>query len=427
MAEAVELVEPRKNEPAQLEQAEIVLGVLSFNNSGTIGAVLQAARETLAGRFAGARTAILHADSGSNDGTPELAREVFADGPGLFELREFIRPADRFAVAYHGLPGMGSAVRAVLESARKAGARACAVVDGGRTTVTPDGIEWLIRPVLEQGVDFVAPYYQRHKYESALTRGIIYPMLRCLYGRRIRQPIGADFGFSQTMIVDLLAQKGWDQDQERFTADVWMTTVAASGNYKIAEAALGAHTRQAREAVPELSAALSQIVGSLFSEMDARVQVWQRMRVSERVPLLGSASGNSTQPVNINIRRMTESFRLGYQDLRDLWSHVLPPASIIQLKRLAAQSDANFHFDDDLWARVLFDFAVAYRLRVIARDHLLGSLTPLYLGWVASYVRDVENMTSAEAERRMEHLCGAFESLKPYLISRWRWPDRAAR
>ncbi|MCC7498046.1 MAG: hypothetical protein IT160_10745 [Bryobacterales bacterium] len=427
MPDSAELLKPEKNQTVRIEQAEIVFGVLSFNNAGSIGSVLAAVRDTLNGRFAGVPSAILHADSGSSDGTVEIVRESSGDGPPLLVVHEFLRHADRVAVPYHGLPGMSSAVRTILETARTAGAHACAVVDGGRTTVTPDGIEWLVRPVIEQGIDFVAPYYQRHKYDGALTRGIVYPLLRCLYGRRIRQPIGADFGFSRTMMDGLLAQKGWDQDQERFATDVWMTTVAASGNYRIAEAVLGAHIRDSHEAAPELSTALSQITGSVFSEMDARVQVWQRMRTSERVPLLGSYKGDSTQPVNVNVRRMTESFRLGYQDLRDLWSKVLPPASIIHLKRMAAQTDQTFHFDDDLWARILFDFAVAYRLRVIAREHLLGSLTPLYLGWVASYVRDVELATAAEAERRMEHLCGTFESLKPYLISRWRWPERAGQ
>lgn len=427
MSDSVELPVTQKAEPAELEHAEIVFGVLSFNNAATIASVLAAVRQTLTQRFGGIQSAILHADSGSTDGTLEVAMEAAPGDSPLFVLGQFLRPADRFAVPHHGLPGMGSAVRAVLEAARKAGARACAVVDGGRTTVTPDGIEWLIRAVLEREVDFVAPYYQRHKYEGALTRGIVYPLLRCLYGRRIRQPVGADFGFSPKMMEGLLAAKGWDQDQERFAADIWMTTVAASGNYRVAEAVLGAHIRDSKEAVPELSAAVSQIAGSIFSEMETRAAVWQRIRASERVPLLGSSSGDSTRPVSVNVHRMVESFRLGYQDLRDLWSVILPPASIIQLKRMAAQTDGSFHFDDELWARVLFDFAVGYRLRIIAREHLLGSLTPLYLGWAASYVRDVEQATAAEAERRMEHLSGAFESFKPYLISRWRWPDRATR
>ncbi|HET9942066.1 MAG TPA: hypothetical protein VFR05_01920, partial [Terriglobia bacterium] len=50
---------------------------------------------------------------------------------------------------------------------------------------------------------------------------------------------------------------------------------------------------------------------------------------------------------------------------------------------------------------------------------LLGSLTPLYLGRVASFVFETRMMTAAEVEERIENLCVAFESLKPYAAELW--------
>jgi hypothetical protein len=79
---------------------------------------------------------------------------------------------------------------------------------------------------------------------------------------------------------------------------------------------------------------------------------------------------------------------------------------------------------DELWVRIIYDFALAHRLRTISRAHLLGALTPLYLGWVASYALEVGNAGPAEAEQRLEKLARAYEEGKPYLLSRWRWPDR---
>jgi hypothetical protein len=58
------------------------------------------------------------------------------------------------------------------------------------------------------------------------------------------------------------------------------------------------------------------------------------------------------------------------------------------------------------------------------RGQLLRSMTPLYLGWVASWVNEVRALEAPLAEERLERLCEAFEAEKPYLISRWRWPDR---
>jgi hypothetical protein len=78
----------------------------------------------------------------------------------------------------------------------------------------------------------------------------------------------------------------------------------------------------------------------------------------------------------------------------------------------------------ELWARVLYDFAVGYRLRTIGHDHLLRALTPLYLGWAASFIASIKNARPREVEEQIEQLGSAFEAEKPYLISRWRWPDR---
>ena len=55
---------------------------------------------------------------------------------------------------------------------------------------------------------------------------------------------------------------------------------------------------------------------------------------------------------------------------------------------------------------------------------MLRALTPLYLGWSASYAIEVETLGGAMVQRRLERLCTAYENRKPYLVSRWRWPDR---
>jgi len=53
---------------------------------------------------------------------------------------------------------------------------------------------------------------------------------------------------------------------------------------------------------------------------------------------------------------------------------------------------------------------------------LLGAMAPLYLGWVGSRALEVES--GVPAGQRQEQLDRAFEQNKPYLVQRWRWPDR---
>jgi hypothetical protein len=77
---------------------------------------------------------------------------------------------------------------------------------------------------------------------------------------------------------------------------------------------------------------------------------------------------------------------------------------------------------ENLWARIIFDFLLAHRLRTINRGHLLGALIPLYLAWVASHI----NITASgvDPESHIEAVAAAFEAEKTYIVSRWRWPDR---
>jgi hypothetical protein len=131
-----------------------------------------------------------------------------------------------------------------------------------------------------------------------------------------------------------------------------------------------------------------------------------------------------TAPANVDLNPMMYAFRLGCENLQDIWSGVLPPATLIELRKLSRVPDERFRLPAELWARVLYDFAVGHRLRAIGRDHLLRALTPLYLGWAASFISSIKAARPREVEEEIEQLGRAFEAEKPYLISRWRWPDR---
>ena len=78
-----------------------------------------------------------------------------------------------------------------------------------------------------------------------------------------------------------------------------------------------------------------------------------------------------------------------------------------------------FHLDDELWARVVLDFACAYQRHPIRRGVILRSLTPLYLARVASFVRETENLVAAEVEDKIEQLCLTFEEPQAAPGRRW--------
>ena len=83
-------------------------------------------------------------------------------------------------------------------------ARACAVIDAGLQGVSPEWIERLVGPALTDGFDYVSPYYTRHVNEGTITKGIVYPMFRALYGVRLRQPAAGEFGCSGRLVTHYL-------------------------------------------------------------------------------------------------------------------------------------------------------------------------------------------------------------------------------
>jgi hypothetical protein len=97
----------------------------------------------------------------------------------------------------------------------------------------------------------------------------------------------------------------------------------------------------------------------------------------------------------------------------------LSPATLGALTTLAQQPPQPFHIPNDLWVRVVFEFAAAYRRRGMPQDHLLRSLTPLYLGRTASWVVESASYGATEVEQALDTLGLRFEAMKPDLVALW--------
>jgi glucosylglycerate synthase len=406
-------------------KSELLAGLISFQDGQTIGRSVAAVRAALTGRFAGVPSRIALADCGSTDGTVARAREAM--GPGdLLELSPPRAAADLLEQPYHGVPGKARALRAILTTARELESRACVIIDGKVRTPTADWIDWLVRPVVEHDFDYISPYYHRHPFEGALTRGLVYPLVRALYGVRLRQPAAAEFACSGRLVEHFLTEDLWEREGSQVGIDLWLTTSVAAGDFRLGEAALKVRSDHARgEPALDLGTTVAQVVGSLFGDMERRAARWQRTRGSVPVQHFGTVpAAGLKQASGPDVERLIESFRLAYRELRDIWTWVLPPRTIVDLRKLADGPSTQFRLDDDMWARIVYDFALGYRLRVLPRDHLLRSLVPLYSGWWASFTLQVRDLSAAAADQRVEDLAAAFEAQKPYLISRWRWPER---
>jgi glycosyltransferase involved in cell wall biosynthesis len=231
----------------ELGPVDLVVGIPSFNNARTIGHVVQATHAGLAKYFPRHRTLIVNSDGGSTDGTPEIVTALHMAPAEVLLIDHPLYPVHRLSFPYHGIPGKGSAFRCIFEFARITGATACAVVDSDLRSISPEWVQLLIAPIVEQGFDYVAPYYFRHKYDGTITNNIVYPLTRALYGQRVRQPIGGDFGISAGLLSHYLTRDVWDSDVARFGIDIWTTTTAICGGFKVGQVYLGTKLHDAKD------------------------------------------------------------------------------------------------------------------------------------------------------------------------------------
>jgi glycosyltransferase involved in cell wall biosynthesis len=401
----------------EIGEADILVGIPSFNNADTVGHVVKAVQAGFAKYFHDKKAILINSDGGSADGTMDVVDRFAIDDfqPLLISQRESI--LSKIVTPYHGIPGKGSAFRTIFQIAKELNVKACAVVDSDLRSITPEWIDLLIRPVLERGFDFVSPYYLRHKYDGTITNSIVYPLTRALYGRHIRQPIGGDFGFSGKLAEFYLTKDVWESDVARFGIDIWMTTTAVANGFKICQSFLGAKIHAAKDPSSDLSAMLMQVVSALFMLMEEYPDEWKAVKSTDPVPLFGFEFSVGLEPVNVNVDRMIEMFNLGIAELGDILNEILSVESMKQLVETA--SSDPFVFTDELWAHVIYDYAFACHRKVMNIDHILKTLTPLYLGKVASLVLEMAASSAHEVEERLEALCNAFEKTKPYLIDGW--------
>lgn len=378
--------------------AEVVVGIPSFRNAATIGHVAATAAKGLREHYPGAHVAIVNADGGSEDGTPDRVVEGASGVP--------------VAVGrYIGPPGKGSAFRAIFTAVGMLGARACAVVDSDLRSITPDWIGRLLGPVTTGDADYVTPLYARHKHDGTITNSVAYPLTRALYGLRVRQPIGGEFGFRSDLARVYLEQPVWDTDVARFGIDIFMTTTAIARDARVAQAFLGAKVHDPKDPAADLGPMFTQVVGTLFRLAAENETKWTTVEGSKDVRVVGDVMPVEPEAVPADPARLRAKYAAGKGEHEARWRQVLSA-------RVPDSLDAR------AWARIVFDHLGAALRRSEDSEPLARSLLPLYQLRTASFIEEVRDMTTTQSESVIEDGARAMEDEKRRFVER-RSQDRA--
>jgi glucosylglycerate synthase len=442
-----------RDEIARLGKADIMVGIPSFKNAATIGYVVRAAQAGLVQYFPDLHPVVVNSDAGSPDGTGRVVIET--EPPDYIEQILLVRPTNRLervSLTYpeiDGVGGKGAALRTIFQIAAALDVQALVVVDSDLRSIVPEWIELLAGPIIKGGYDFVSPLYARYKFDGTITNTVTYPLTRALYGHRIRQPIGGDFGVSGDLVKHYLALDDWTPDISRFGIDIWMTTSALAGGFAICQTRLGAKIHDPKDPGSDLGPMFRQVVGTILRLAQRYSDQWLAIRGSHDVPAYGFERIIDPPPLEVNTLRLLSEFHAGSLALTDAWRAMLAPATADTVLELAAEAGrladqarsrlgvggdvastsattremadavAAFHFPDDVWARVIYDLVVAARNPDANVEAMVAALVPIYFGRVGSFVVENRDVTTTQAEDRVERQAREFELLKPYLVQRW--------
>jgi len=436
----------------RLERADIMVGIPSFKNATTIGYVVRAAQAGLVQYFPDLRPVVVNSDAGSPDGTQRVVVET--EPPEYVERILLVRPTNklsRVSLTYPevaGTGGKGAALWTIFEIAAALEVQALVVVDSDLRSIAPEWIELLAGPILKGGYDFVAPLYARHKHDGTITNNVTYPLTRALYGLRIRQPIGGDFGVSGDLVRHYLSAGDWTPEVSKFGIDIWMTTAAVTGGFAVCQTRLGAKVHDPKDPGADLGPMFRQVVTTILRLAVRNADRWTLVKGSHDIPAYGFERLADPPPLEVNVLRLLSEFHAASLTMEPTWRAMLTreaadavlglaieagqtadhlrarleldtPGSSTPTTLAMADAAKDFAFADDIWARVLYDLIVVARAEPDRVDAFVASLVPIYFGRVASFVIENRDLTTERSEEHIERQAREFERLKPYLLERW--------
>lgn len=399
-----------EDNPAGVKRADIVIGIPSYNEATLIGFPTSQAALGLKEYFGHLDSVIINCDNASSDGTGKSFMDTDTkDIPKIYLSTP------------KGVRGKGNNLKNLFRKVVELNARAVVVLDADLKNVTPRWVKNLGEPLFNDFA-FVSPLYTRHKYDGAVTNNIAYPLTRSLYGRRVRQPIGGDFGLSGNMASVFLKNELWDEEVSQYGIDIWMATVAMNEGVPICQAFMGKpKAGEIKDPATDPGPMFRQIVSTIFNLMDAYQPKWKSTKWSKPTAIFGFGTGEveTPPPVTVNKEKLYQRFREGFNSHWETYRTIFSFENLQKVREVASLPMDHFEMPVSVWAKTLFDFALSYHKKTVDRNKMIEVLIPLFYGMTLSYVNKTEGMSVLQAEEFIEDMCLIFEQTKPYLIDRW--------
>jgi len=391
----------------KIKTADIIVGIPTFNSAHTINYVVYQVAKGLETNFPEQKSVIFISDGGSTDGTLAVINAMRL--PFKVQL---------ISTNYDGIPGKGSAVKAIFEAAHLLRAKAIALFDSDLRSINPEWIKLMISPILD-GTGFVTPLYKRHKYDGTITNFLCYPLTSTLYGKEVRQPIGGDFGLSIDLIQKILESPLWQTPYvPRFGIDIFETHTALAKKFKVKQAFLGTKIHEPKDPSRHLASMFREVIGSMFTCIEKYEAIWKEISAFQKVETVGEVkSCGAPEPISVNLRSIVETYKNGFVHYRKVYQTILPEKLFKKVEELKKVKVEDFFISSENWVKAVYSFLAGFKhFKQIKKEHLLDALRILWVGKIGSFIKETLKIDALEAEKKINREMEIFRKLKNYLL-----------
>lgn len=398
---------------AGMDAAEVVVGIPSYRNSRTVACVVETVAKALHENYAAQRPVIVHADGHSFDDTLATAAQV--------PLPATVR---RLPTRYQGLPGKGSALRAIFESAIALEAKAILIIEADVTSLEPAWISQLLEPVLNRQLDMVLPRYSLVHPAHSSSDLLLYPLISAMYRLPLRQPTAGEIALAGGVAAYFIERDVWETDVARNGIDIWMTLEVALEEGRIGEVHVGPKWHRNQDSASLAEAKFLQEVGTLFRSAYLHEAAWRgESPVKPTLWTLGLPLLTPTRPdpLPLPLQAWRHGKRAIKERARQQWAEIMQPAQLQEVEAILAQPEDQLTFDEALWTQLVYDFMVVYNLGEGDPDKVVTSLYPLFLLRHSALLAEMaqsehpEQAREGAIQRQQQHFITAL----PYLRARW--------
>lgn len=394
-------------------QVDILVGLPTLNNAGTVGAVARAINACFVRDFPRLRTVMINSDAGSTDGTPDVIRNTaFVEGD-VVQTTHTLRTLHRVVTPYHGLPGKLTALQLIFAATTLTQARTLVVVDPAGPATTPERITDMIGPVLRRDVEFLAPRHRRHPLDGPLVTQLVRPLVRAIYDVGLDEPLGAEFSCSGRFAAHCLDRDIWGQDAARFAIDLWLRTEAVANAFPFGQIWRAAP-------VSPSSTTLRQVVRQIFLSLAMALRehavYWTAASKSVDVCTWGQDDGVMPPAPEWDHAALGQQARRDITQIRPLLEEVLAPPMVV---RMLETTPGDLLLDDELWVRSVYAFIDAVHKGAAALEHLADMFVPIYMWRAASFMGRVSGSPPDVVQQQLNMLCDAFQRLRPLVVEGW--------